>query len=261
MLAHGHDRSFPRGFTLTELLVASALLVILATLAVGGGQQALRSASLAVSANNIRQLAAGAGAYLGDNNYTFWRYREMVLDGDRRGVRWWFGFEPQSSLNAPEGTRIFYPEDGPLGGYLPASLRPDPSFRHTGKAFKPKYRFGYLGVGYNVLLGGGWSGGAPLRYFQLAEPERTVVFATSAQVNTFQAPASPANPMIEEFYGLDQREVTVHFRHGRSEPLAMVAYASGSVGFLPMDESTRDSRAPQANVGRFAPAGSTRYLR
>jgi hypothetical protein len=41
----------------------------------------------------------------------------------------------------------------------------------------------------------------------------------------------------------------------------MVSYASGSVGFLPMDESTRDSRMPEAGVGRFAPVGSFKYLK
>ncbi|MEX1119390.1 MAG: hypothetical protein WEB60_11420, partial [Terrimicrobiaceae bacterium] len=144
----------------------------------------------------------------------------------------------------------------------------------TGKAYKPKYRFGYLGVAYNVLLAvddgnrnAAWSGRdpqkaqglpIPMRLGQLARPDQTVVFATSAQVNTFQAPASASNPMIEEFYGIDDREVTVHFRHGGN---AMVAYATGNVGFLPIDESTRDRRAPEAAVGRFAPVGSLQHLR
>ncbi len=50
---------------------------------------------------------------------------------------------------------------------------------------------------------------------------------------------------------------TVHFRHHGN---AMVAYANGSAGFLPMDESTRDKRLPNANVGRFAPVGSKDHL-
>jgi prepilin-type processing-associated H-X9-DG protein len=51
--------------------------------------------------------------------------------------------------------------------------------------------------------------------------------------------------------------VSVHFRHGGS---AMVGFADGSAGFLPMEKSTLDSRAPQAAIGRFAPKGSTKYL-
>ncbi|HEY5793293.1 MAG TPA: hypothetical protein VIS74_08340, partial [Chthoniobacterales bacterium] len=59
------------------------------------------------------------------------------------------------------------------------------------------------------------------------------------------------------FYGIDQNEITVHFRHHGQ---AMVAFASGSVGFLPIDETTRDSRAPKASIGRFAPRGDKKYL-
>jgi prepilin-type N-terminal cleavage/methylation domain-containing protein len=246
------------GFTLVELLTVVAILAILITLSAATAQQVIRQSSLATSANNIRQLAAGAAAYLGDNNYTFWRFREGVPDPGNRGVRWWFGFEPQHSLSLPEGRRILDTMDGPLGHYVPGGFRPDPSFGHTGKPFKPKYQFGYIGVGYNVLLGGGWTGGAPMRYFELENPQETVVFATSAQVNIFQRPASARNPMIEEFYGFDQNETTIHFRHGDQ---ALVVYATGNAGFLPMEKSTQDKRAPEANVGRFAPRGSFKYLR
>lgn len=260
-----------KGFTLIELLASTAILLILGTLLTGAGWKVYESSSLAVSANNIRQLAMGASAYLGDNNQTFWPYREAVPG---KGVKWWWGLESAESLAAGEGNRTFDPNEGPLANYIPAGFRPDPSFAFTGKAYKPKYRFGYLGVAYNVLLAANdgnrnaaWSGrdalngGAPpipVRLGQLARPDQTVVFATSAQVNTFQAPASASNPMIEEFYGIDDREVTVHFRHRGN---AMVAYATGNVGFLPIDESTRDRRAPKAAVGRFAPVGSLRYLK
>jgi len=64
--------------------------------------------------------------------------------------------------------------------------------------------------------------------------------------------------MLEEFYGVDESNVTVHFRNNGK---AMVSFASGNAGFLEMDESTRDRRMPHANVGRFAPSGDTRYLK
>ncbi|HRJ73706.1 MAG TPA: hypothetical protein PLS03_15900, partial [Terrimicrobiaceae bacterium] len=140
-----------------------------------------------------------------------------------------------------------------------AGLRPDPSFALSGQTFKPKYRSGYLGVGYNVLLGGGWTGNpAKLKtYWSLNRPDEVVVFFTSAQVNTFQSPASASHPMLEEFYAIDEREVTAHFRHHGS---ALVGFANGSAGFLPIDETTRDSRMPKAAVGRFAPKGSKKFL-
>jgi prepilin-type N-terminal cleavage/methylation domain-containing protein len=245
------------GFSLVELLSAIAIVVVLGSLIFVVGRKAYAASSLAVSANNIRQLAAGGMAYLGDNQNTFWSYQERVRTNEK-GVRWWFGFEPASSVSKPEGQREFDPSRGPLGEYVPKSLRPDPSFALGGRAFKPKYRNGYIGIGYNTLLGGGFVGNRPVRkQTALADPSKVVVFFTSAQVNTFIKPASARNPMIEEFYGIDEKEVTAHFRHGGK---ALVSFANGSADFLPMDESTRDRRAPLANIGRFAPVGSRLYL-
>ncbi len=240
------------------MLAAVVIVALLAVITAGTARQVYQNASLAVSANNIRQLAAGGVNYLAENNNVFWRYRGPGPDG-RAGVAWWFGFEPASSLGAREGAREFDPELGPLGGYVPKGIRPDPSFAIGARAFKPKYRNGYIGVGYNVLLGGGFFGALPrVHALQLQDPANTVVFFTSAQVNTFQTPASSRNPMLEEFYGIDEKEVTAHFRHNGK---AMVSFASGSAGFLEMDESTRDTRMPKANVGRFAPVGDTKYLK
>jgi prepilin-type processing-associated H-X9-DG protein len=209
-----------------------------------------------VSANNIRQLSAGAAAYLAENNYVYWRYRE---ERGTNGTVWWYGYETRTSVyGTPEGQRKFDPSDGPLANYVPAGLRPDPSIALSGKTFKPKYQSGYLGIGYNVLLGGGWTGSLSNRtYWSLPKPGEIAVFATSAQVNTFLPPASAKKPMIEEFYGLSDSETTVHFRHAG---FAMVGFADGSAGFLPMDKSTLDPRAPQAAIARFAPKGSSKYL-
>jgi prepilin-type N-terminal cleavage/methylation domain-containing protein len=241
------------GFTLIELLAVLAVVAVLSLLVSTAAWKLYCSSSLAVSANNIRLLSAGASQYLMEHNYTYWKYRE----DDVAGTKWWWGYETYTSQSAGEGKRTFDPERSPLAGYIPASLRPDPSFAMNGNAFKPKYKSGYIGVGYNVVLGGGFFGTTkkplkPLRQWQLSDPSKVVVFATSAQVYPFSS-----KPLIEEFYGIDEKEITVHFRNGG---MAMVGYANGSAGFLPMDESTRDGRAPKANVGRFAPVGSKKYL-
>ena len=244
-------------FTLIELLVVTATIIVLCAVAAPAVWGAYKMSSLAVSANNIRQLAAGGAAYLGDNNYRFWPYRSNGEVDGTKGAVWWFGFEPGKSLGKPEGERTIDMDNGPLGPYVPCNIAPDPSFGFAGTPFKPKYKHGYIGIGYNVVLSGqgGWTprGGPPLRYWDLRHPEKTVVFATAAQVNTFQKPASARNPMIEEFYGFDDdrgKIPSVHFRHNGQ---AMVAYATGSAGLVPMDESTRDRRAPDANVGRLPP--------
>jgi prepilin-type N-terminal cleavage/methylation domain-containing protein/prepilin-type processing-associated H-X9-DG protein len=243
------------GFTVVELLAAVAIIGVLAMLVTATALDMIRSASTATSANIIRQLTAGGVRYLAEHDNTFWKYRE----DDATGTKWWWGYETYASQGSGEGNRTYDPQRSPLGGYIAATPRPDPSFGADGGAFKPKYKSGYIGIGYNVLLGGGfWSSpknpAKPLRYWQLSNPAKVVVFATCAQVYPF---SKSSKPMIEEFYGISERELTVHFRHAGQ---AMVGFADGSAGFLPMDESTRDNRAPKANIGRFAPVGSKKYL-
>lgn len=250
-----------KGFTLIELLATVGIVATLGAVTFAGGWKVYASSSLAVSANNIRQMAAGGLNYLAENNYVYWPYRQPTPGG---GITWWFGAEPLSSIGRPEGEKAFDPSLGPLGAYVPKGFKPDPSFSLAGNAFKPKFRNGYIGAGYNVLLGGGiFGGGSRMNYWKLSDPARVVVFSTSAQVNDFQSPASAGRPMLEEFYAIDAGQgaqagyPNIHFRHNGK---AMVSFASGNAGLLEMDESTRDKRMPKANVGRFAPAGSTLYL-
>ncbi len=242
-----------------EMLVTVALVVIVSILALPAIKKLYAASSVAVSANNLRQLSAGASSYLADHQHTFWKYVDMKpADQTEAGYVWWFGFESDASRARAEGERVFQADKGPLAGYMPSSIRPDPGFSEGARAFKPKYKSGYLGIGYNVLLGGNWLGTGGLKsYWKLSDPANVVVFATSAQINTFQKPASVQNPMLEEFYGIDQQYTTVHFR---AQGKAMVAFANGAAGFLPMDESTRDKKAPLGNVGRFAPVGDKKYL-
>ncbi len=244
-----------RAFTLIEILVTLAVVVALAALTTQVARAVYLRSSLAVSAANIRALSVGAAQYLAENNHRFWKFREDSSDG----TTWWWGFETTASRARPEGDRTYDPSRGPLREFIPAGTRPDPSFALSGSAFKPKFQSGYVGAGYNVLLCGGFAGTrtnplAGRSYWELSDPSKVVVFTTSAQVYPF---GSASKPRIEEFYGIDQRETTVHFRHGGS---AMVAYASGASGFLPPDESTLDKRAPEAKIGRFAPVGSRKYL-
>jgi hypothetical protein len=237
------------------MLAVMVVAGVLAVFAYSACRVVYVRSSLAVSANNLRLLSAATAHYLTENNFKFWKFR----NDSREGTVFWFGYEGVASLyHGVEGKRSVDFTRGPLGPYVPAGIRPDPSFSLAGSAFKPKYKNGYIGIGYNGVLGGGFGKREPLSYWELGDPARVVVFATSAQVNTFQSPASGTNPMLEEFYLIDQRETTVHFRHGG---LAMVAFANGSAGFLPMDPGTRDGRMPDGNVGRFAPVGSFDYLR
>ncbi|MCE9588611.1 MAG: type II secretion system GspH family protein [Verrucomicrobia bacterium] len=231
-----------RAFTLTELLVGLTVILFLAALLIPAAQSVFASSTGATSAHCISQLNAAAQSYLAENNMTFWPYR-VSTNG---GTQWWFGFESTASMSAPEGKRWLDLNQGPLGPYIAASggMSKDPSFARAGNTYKPKYGSTHFAYGYNLLL-------QRKNQLALVRSGKTPVFATCAQVNTFQAPASARKPMVEEFYYFNTTERTVHFRVGGQ---AMVGYADGSAGYLPMMAGTLDSRMPGANIGRLDPS-------
>jgi prepilin-type N-terminal cleavage/methylation domain-containing protein len=243
-------------FTLVELLVVVAIIAVLVSLALPVYQRARLSAWRAVSAHTLSQLGVGGAAYRADHDTQFWPYKHTETDG----VTWWFGFESASSIRSGEGQRTLDLMRGPLGPYMIAAggVKSDPAFMAFSSRFKPKYANGTYGYGYNTLLGGGALGTGTLAHAtQFDHPDNIVVFATCAQVNTFQAPATASKPMIEEFFLINDTETTVHFRFGRN---ALACMIDGSVRELPIDPTTRDQRMPSANIGRFAPVGSKLYL-
>ena len=231
-----------KAFSMIELLVSLVMITVLLALVVPAARSVIASSTDAMSAHAIAQLNAAAQSYLMENNMTYWPYRS-VTDG---GVQWWFGFEPNESLNAAEGRRWLDLSKGPLGPYIAASggMARDPSFSRKGNVFKPKYGSTHFAYGYNLLMQG-------KRNIALTHASRVPVFATCAQVNVFQPPASSAHPMVEEFYYFNTFERTVHFRIGGS---ALVGYADGSAGYLTMMPGTLDQRMPDANIGRIDPS-------
>jgi prepilin-type N-terminal cleavage/methylation domain-containing protein len=244
-----------RGFTLVELLVAIGIIAVLALLVTPAVEHARLGSWRAVSAQSLRQLGAAGNAYCGEHDGAFWKYR----DDRRNGTAWWFGFEETGSLRQREGERTIDPARGPLGAALVSGgASSDPAFLAAKPRHKPKYKQGNYGYGYNSLLGGGPSGrGTLARVQNFQRPGEVVVFATCAQINTFQSPASVENPMIEEFYLINEREFTVHFRYGGK---ALALMMNGSVRELPPDPRSMDLRMPSAQIGRFAPVGNRLYL-
>ena len=239
-----------KGFTLVELLVVIAIIAILVAVLFPAFSAAKVASSRAISAHSLEQLIVAGHSYLNDNNHTFWKYSEFTTDG---GTMWWYGWESnQSRFSTAEGQRTLDLTRGPLGPYAIASggVKTDPAFLQYNPRLKPKYKNGNYGYGYNTLLVGENS-------LQFDSPGSIIVFATCAQVNTFQSPASSSNPMVEEFYMINNTQTTVHFRHGGK---ALAAFLDGSVREMEMSPGTRDNRLPSANIGRVAPVGSTQYL-
>ena len=239
-----------RAFTLLELMAVMVILGILLTLLAPAAMAVKRQATLTTSSSALRQLSMAAQTYLGENNGRFFLSRESLNDG----IQWWFGFESYASPKT-EGSRILDKSRGPLGPYIAdsAGTVPDFAFTSMGSSFKPKFRNGYFGFGVNTELTGGTTGQqtSKLRQInQIERPGQIALFATCAQINTFQAPASGKNPMLEEFYFFNTTDCanTIHFRHAGN---AIVAFADGSQREVSGNRSSFNSRLPSACVGKL----------
>ena len=244
-----------RAFTLIELLVVIAVVAILIAVLLPVLAAARVSSARAISVNSLSQLITGGRLYLNENSNAFWPYEQFTTNG----TQWWFGLESYSSMSMPEGQRYVDYSQGPLGPYMitAGGVKSDPAFLQYSPRLKPKYENGNYGYGYNTVLAAD-DAGNPRNALQVDDPANMVVFATCAQVNTFQSPASATNPMIEEFYMVNDTQVTVHFRHGRH---ALAAFLDGSVRALSMDSDmqpgSQDMRIPSADIGML----NTSYVR
>lgn len=237
-----------RAFTLTELTVSLTIFGLLLALTAPAATSVRRHVTWGVSSSALRQLSVAAQTYLADHQGQFFRSLVKEEDGDQ----WWFGFESASGSKA-EGQRVLDKSRGPLGPYIANSAGqvPDFAFTSMGASFKPKFTNGYFGFGVNTELTGGPTGRETnkLRQIQqLARPAQTALFATCAQINNFQPPASRKRPMLEEFYFFNNTDCrsTIHFRHGGK---AIVAFADGSQQAIAGDPARWDRRLPRAAVG------------
>jgi prepilin-type processing-associated H-X9-DG protein len=89
-----------------------------------------------------------------------------------------------------------------------------------------------------------------LNITRIAQPVETILYADAAQVNTFQAPASPDNPLLEEFYYVNSIEATAHFRH---QQFANAVFCDGHVARERPVPGSIDQKLPAALVGRLRP--------
>jgi prepilin-type N-terminal cleavage/methylation domain-containing protein/prepilin-type processing-associated H-X9-DG protein len=237
-------------FTLIEMMAVIAILGVLLTLLTPAVYAVKRQTTLATSSSALRQLSIAAQTYLAENNGRFFLSREET----NGGVQWWFGFESSSGPKS-EGQRVLDKSKGPLGPYIvdSAGTVPDFAFTSMGASFKPKFKNGYFGFGVNTELTGGTyanTTNVPFLFNQISRPGQTVLFATCAQINTFQAPASAKKPMLEEFYFFNTTDCanTIHFRHAGN---AIVAFADGSQREVPGDRSSFSFRLPSACIGKL----------
>ena len=232
------------GFSLLELLVVIAIVSVLASLLLPALSTAKRGVHDTACGGNLRQLGIAGQMYWSDNDHRAFAYRGAATDG---GDRFWFGWLQRGG----EGVRRFDLAKGALYPYLGSGgVETCQTLAYVDPRFKLKATGAAFGYGYNLHLTGGLVGSG-VRVDCLVKPGGTVFLADAAQVNTFQPPATPDNPMLEEFYYVNDRERTAHFRHGWK---AQAVFCDGHVGRAGFEPGSIDDRMPDQWVGQLPPS-------
>ncbi len=234
-------------------MVISILGLLSALLAPSLGR-AMDAARQAACRSNIRQMQLAFQMYLDDHDGAFFPFRARISEG----TLWYWGLETGSGT---EGSRALDKTRARLWPYLQSlnGVEICPSLAYNASYFKPKYEVASYGYALNAYLMRGMPHSARSgvrNQRQVLNPAQLIAWADSAQINTWQAPASPQNPMIEEWYYLDgAAPPKFHFRHGGN---LSAAFMDGSVRSLPPHRL--DPRC-DGQVGYLEPPGQDRYLR
>lgn len=231
----GNRRIEPRAFTLVELLVVLAIVAILAALLLPSLSQSRAGAQRAACVGNLRQLALATQLYWDDHNGKTFRYRAAATNG---GHVYWFGWIEDAT--AGEGRRRFDATQGALHPYLDGrGVEICPAFPRGARDLKLKAGDVTSSYGFNLYLFDANAG-------RILHPAQKATFADAAQINTWQAPASPESPRLEEWYYLDADWPTAHFRHRHA---ANAAFCDGHIDTEHPAAGTLDPALPAAWVG------------
>jgi prepilin-type processing-associated H-X9-DG protein/prepilin-type N-terminal cleavage/methylation domain-containing protein len=241
-----------RAFTLIELLVVIAGIGVLAALLLPALARSKAAAQRAECVSNLHQLGIAAQLYWDDNGgdcFDYW------YGATNSGMTYWFGW---IGPGAP-GHRPFDLSVGKLFPYLDGSdVRLCPALNSATPKFMLKGSNVIFSYGCSTSIAPTSLNAKPVNINKFKRPTETALFADAAQIDDFMSPASPLNPMLEEFYYLDletnysssHNYPNGHFRHSRR---ANVVFCDGHVDLEKPVPGSIDQRLPAQCVGQLRP--------
>lgn len=227
-----------RAFTIVEMLVVVAIIALLIGVVLPMLGKSRPVARQAVCASNLAQLSHAFAMHAIDHQQRYVEYREAVTTG-ATGQRWWFGFEPTSSVTI---NRPLSHDQGPLGPYLAGigERLQCGEFPYSDPNHVPKFARPAASYGYNWKLSGMKKIGAGELPDETIRPQTqrryrgrlSDVFLLADSL--FFEPSGNPLAFWEGYYVAWQSNVTslsgyAHFRHSRK---ANVLFLDGHVSAL-----------------------------
>jgi prepilin-type processing-associated H-X9-DG protein/prepilin-type N-terminal cleavage/methylation domain-containing protein len=243
------DSKQAEGFTVIELLTVVAIIGILGALLLPSLARAKGLTRRIVCLGNLKQLGIASQLYWDDNEQKVFPY---LQSRSNRGTVYWFGWLEKGR----EGARKLDHTQGALWPYIQGNgIEICPSFDYNHASYKPKSKGASYGYGYNIHLTGN---GFPVqlskqnqKISQVRSHSTTALMADAAQINDFQFPASPQNPLIEEFYYINNTSTDYPNTHFRHQLNANVLFCDGHVANENPVTGSIDKRLPNMNVGKL----------
>jgi prepilin-type N-terminal cleavage/methylation domain-containing protein/prepilin-type processing-associated H-X9-DG protein len=219
-----------RGFTLVEMLVVVAILVLLAIIAAPAVSRMMVSGHIAKSTAGLKQLAGGVGLYVADNNGNYPLAQALsasaapgMTASDRANTAWYEGvgrlLYPEIRERLPSGVPWMFGDPRNPNGYKGTIF--------WSPAAEPNANIRVASYGFNQMLSAGNFRKYPLRF-------RGATTVLAADNNRLSGGSSATHSLHATFGGSQYR---INPRYGASRPhegdgKATVLFLDGHVEVL-----------------------------